>query len=70
LRNTFARGAKQTTINTTRLDKLPEQGKEALIGNPLTDSLYQQAMMNSVEVAGKVALDYPASGSTAFISVL
>jgi hypothetical protein len=43
LRNTFARGAKQTTINTTRLDKLPEQGKEALIGNPLTDSLYQQA---------------------------
>jgi site-specific DNA recombinase len=70
LRNTFACGAKQTTINTASLDELPEQGKETLIGNPLTDSLYQQAMMNSVEVAGEVALDDPASGSTAFISVL
>ena len=39
LRNTFARGTKQTTINATSLDELPEQVNEALIGNPLTDSL-------------------------------
>ena len=67
LRNTFACSAKQTTINTSCLDELPEQGEESLIGNSLTDSLHQQAMMNSIEVAGEVAFNNPAPGSLLFI---
>src|ERR1017187_667558 len=68
LRNTFACGTKQTTINTSCLDELPEQVEETLIGNPLTDSLHQQAMMNRIEVAGKVAFNNPAPRSTLFIT--
>src|SRR5690606_6889432 len=70
LRNTFARSAEQITINAARLDEFPEQGEEALVGDALADSLHQKTMMNSIEVAGKVALDYPASGDTLFTTIL
>ena len=36
-------------INASRLDELPEQGKEALVGDPLADSLQKKAMVNGVE---------------------
>ncbi|WP_193611036.1 hypothetical protein [Paraburkholderia caledonica] len=39
LRNTFTRGTEQTVINASRLDELPEQGKEALVGDALADPL-------------------------------
>jgi site-specific DNA recombinase len=70
LGNAFTCSAKQITINAARLDELPEQGKEALIGDPLADSLQKQTMMNGVEVAGEVALYDPTSGDTVFTTVL
>jgi hypothetical protein len=61
LRNAFTCGTKQIAIDAPGLDELPEQGKEALIGNPLADSLQKKTMMNGVEVAGEVTLDNPAT---------
>ena len=70
LRNTFACSAKQTAINASSLDKLPEQGKEAPIGNTFADSFQQQSMMDRIEVAGEIAFDHPAPGATFIVTFL
>ncbi|MBK9308614.1 MAG: hypothetical protein IPM58_16375 [Nitrospira sp.] len=47
--NTFARGAKETLINTPCFDARPQQGQEALISNTFADSFQQQAVMDSLK---------------------
>ena len=56
------------TINATRLDELPEQGKEPLIGNTLANTLQQQAVMNGIKVTCQVAFNDPASCRTSIAS--
>jgi hypothetical protein len=70
LRNAFARRTKQTAIDTACLDKLPKQGYEAPIGDTFANAFQQQAVMNGIEVAGKVAFYHPAARRLLLITFL
>ena len=61
--NTFACRPKQTTLYVACSKESPEQGQETRIMDPFAYTSHQQLMMDLVEVAGEVALDYPATNS-------
>jgi len=61
LRDPFASGPEQTTIDVACLEESPEQDLETVVTNALAHTLHQQLMMDRIEIAGQIAFYHPAT---------
>lgn len=60
LRNTFARGHEQTTVDVACLEEPPEQIDELVVPDSPPHAAKQKPMVDRVEVARQITFDDPA----------